>query len=69
VIGLDALERYETALKLLDPDERSAVVGRLEFGYSYPELALMLNRRTPDAARKLVERAVPRLAELMKHAR
>jgi RNA polymerase sigma-70 factor (ECF subfamily) len=68
-IGIEALERYETALRQLDPDERSAVVGRLEFGYSYPELAQMLNRRTPDAARKLVERAVPKLAELMKHAR
>ena len=64
-IGAQALERYEAALDKLDPDERSAVVGRLEFGYSYPELAVMLDRRTPDAAHKLVERAIPKLAEYM----
>lgn len=66
VIGLEAIERYESALQKLDVDERSAVVGRLEFGYSYPELALMLGKNTPDAARKLVERAVPRLAAWMR---
>lgn len=65
-IGQEALNRYEAALQQLDADERSAVVGRLEFGYSYPELALMLGRNTPDAARKLVERAIPRLATLMR---
>jgi len=68
-IGRQALERYERALQKLDNDERSAVVGRLEFGYTYGELALMLNRRTPDAARKLVERALPRLAEWMRDGR
>jgi RNA polymerase sigma-70 factor (ECF subfamily) len=66
VIGLEAIERYESALQKLDIDERSAVVGRLEFGYSYPELALMLGKKTPDAARKLVERAVPKLAAWMR---
>ena len=65
-IGAQALGRYEAALLRLDDDERSAVVGRLEFGYTYPELALMLGRRTPDAARKLVERALWRIAEGMK---
>lgn len=66
-IGREALDRYEAALGCLDEEDRSAVVGRLEFGYSYPELALMLNRRTPDAARKLVERALVRLIEAMGH--
>jgi RNA polymerase sigma-70 factor (ECF subfamily) len=65
-VGRAALDRYEAALARLSEDERAAVVGRLEFGYSYPELAAMLGRRTPDAARKLVERAVPRLAEWMR---
>ena len=66
-IGQEALARYEAALLNLDDDQRSAVVGRLEFGYSYAELAMMLGLRTPDAARKLVERALPRLAEWMRH--
>jgi RNA polymerase sigma factor (sigma-70 family) len=69
VIGRDATERYEAGLLRLDEDERSAIIGRLEFGYSYPELAVMLGRRTPDAARKLVARAIPRLAELMRGCR
>ena len=67
-IGSQALERYETALNTLSYDERSAVVGRLEFGYSYAELALMLGRRTPDAARKIVERALPQIAASMRAA-
>lgn len=69
VIGREAIDRYEAGLQLLDEDERSAIIGRLEFGYSYPELSLLLGRRTPDAARKLVERALPRLAELMREHR
>jgi RNA polymerase sigma-70 factor (ECF subfamily) len=65
-VGRAALDRYEAALARLGEDERAAVVGRLEFGYSFPELAAMLGRRTPDAARKLVERSIPRLAEWMR---
>jgi RNA polymerase sigma-70 factor (ECF subfamily) len=66
-IGREALDRYESALGRLSDEDRAAVVGRLEFGYSYPELALMLNRRTADAARKVVERALVRLIESMGH--
>ena len=66
LIGATTLAKYERALQRLSDDERSAVVGRLEFGYSYPELALMLGKGTPDAARKLVERALPRLAVWMR---
>ena len=65
-VGAEMLARYEAALERLSDDERSAVVGRLEFNYSYPELAMMLDRRTPDAVRKLVERALPRLAAWMR---
>jgi len=65
-VGAEVLARYEAALQRLSDDERGAVVGRLEFNYSYPELAMMLGRRTPDAARKLVERALPRLAAMMR---
>jgi RNA polymerase sigma-70 factor (ECF subfamily) len=68
-IGQQAIERYEAALEELDEDERSAIVLRLEFGHSYPELAMMLEKRTPDAARKIVERALPKLAESMRRQR
>jgi RNA polymerase sigma factor (sigma-70 family) len=68
-IGAEAVARYEAALQRLDEDERSTVIGRLEFGYSYPELALMLGKRTPDAARKLMERAVPKLVHWMSNGK
>jgi len=64
-IGAEAIERYELALQKLDAEERSAIVGRFELGYSYEELAVMLEKRTPDAARKIVNRAIPRLVDRM----
>jgi len=38
-------------------------------GYSYEELAVMLDKPTADAARKAAERALVRLAEEMKRGR
>ena len=37
-IGQEAVERYERALASLKPEEREAVIGRVEMGYSYEEL-------------------------------
>jgi RNA polymerase sigma-70 factor (ECF subfamily) len=65
-IGREALERYERALERLRPEEREAIIARLEMGYSYAELADALGKPTPDAARKAAERALMRLAEEMK---
>jgi RNA polymerase sigma factor (sigma-70 family) len=64
-VGRATYARYEQALEQLDDDDRAAVVGRFEMGYSYDALARALNRPSSDAARKLVERAVRRLAALM----
>jgi RNA polymerase sigma-70 factor (ECF subfamily) len=66
LVGRDAFARYETALAELDEDERAAVIGRFEMGYSYDAIARALNRPSADAARKAVERAVRRLAGLMR---
>jgi RNA polymerase sigma factor (sigma-70 family) len=63
---LRARLHYETALESLDHDDRLAVVGRLELGYTFSELAGVLGKRTPDAARKHTERAVALLAERMR---
>ncbi len=38
-IGLDVLERYEAALMTLTDKAREAVMLRVEFGYSFPEIA------------------------------
>ena len=65
-IGREAVERYERALERLKPEEREAIVARIELGYSYDDLAEALNKPTADAARKSAERALVRLAEEMK---
>lgn len=67
LVGQHEYERYEEALAMLTPLEREAVIGRLELHYSFQELADVWGKPTADAARKFVQRAVLRLAELMKN--
>jgi RNA polymerase sigma-70 factor (ECF subfamily) len=64
-IGRDTLEDYEAALTRLTEAQREAVIMRLEFGYSYPQIADAMGRTTPNAARMLVARALVQLAEEM----
>ena len=65
-IGREAADRYVAALARLEPEEREAIIGRVEMEYSYAELAEMLGKPTADAARKAARRALLRLAEEMK---
>jgi RNA polymerase sigma-70 factor (ECF subfamily) len=65
LIGGEMAERYEAALAALDPGDREAIVGRLELGYDYAELAAALAKPSDDAARMAVRRAVLRLATKM----
>lgn len=65
-IGREAVERYERALQRLRPEEREAIIARVEMDYTYDELAEALGKPTPDAARKAAQRALVRLAEEMK---
>ena len=65
-IGREAFERYEAALLRLKPEEREAIIGRVEMEYSYAELAEALGKPSPEAARKAAQRALLRLAEEMK---
>jgi RNA polymerase sigma factor (sigma-70 family) len=67
-IGLEAIERYEQALARLKSEERETIIARVELGHSYEELAAILDKPTPDAARKAVQRALVRLAEEMGRA-
>ena len=66
-IAVETFERYEAALERLKPEEREAIIGRVELGGSYEELAKTLGKPTADAARMTVARALVRLAEEMKH--
>ena len=62
-IGREMLERYEAALLQLAPDQREAVILRLEFGHSHAEIAEALGRPSANAARMLVVRALADLAQ------
>jgi RNA polymerase sigma factor (sigma-70 family) len=64
-ISQQALQRYEAGLECLTALERDAVVGRIELGLSYAELAEHLGKSSPDAARMTVGRALLKLAQAM----
>lgn len=68
-VGLETMVRYEHALMRLTPEQREAIVGRVELGLSYGELALALDKPTSEAARKAAQRALVRLAEEMEGER
>ena len=64
-IGRENTERYEAALAELRDEEREAIVARIELECSYDEMAVMLGKPSPNAARVAVRRAVLRLASKM----
>ena len=65
-IGREAVDKYERALTRLRPEEREAIVARVELGYTYEELAEALGKPSADAARKAAQRALVRLASEMR---
>jgi RNA polymerase sigma factor (sigma-70 family) len=65
-IDRDDRQRYAAALQQMRSLDRDAIVGRIELGYSYEQLALVLNKPTAEAARLAVRRALLRLGELMR---
>lgn len=67
-IGRAAVENYEDALGRLSPEEREAIIARVEIGYTYAELAEALGKPSAEAARKTARRALLRLAEEMNRA-
>jgi RNA polymerase sigma-70 factor (ECF subfamily) len=68
-IGSEAMNRYQEGLMRLPESDRDAIIGRLELGLTYDELAERLGKPSPDAARKAAQRALVRLVEEMKHVR
>jgi RNA polymerase sigma factor (sigma-70 family) len=66
LIGKQTVEAYDEALAQLEPAEREAIVGRVELGLSYQELAQAMGRPSADAARMAVGRAMLKLAALLK---
>jgi RNA polymerase sigma factor (sigma-70 family) len=64
-IGGEALARYEAALARLRPEEREAIIARVELQQSYQQIAVGHGRASADAARMAVSRALVRLAQEM----
>ena len=64
-IGSEALARYEAALARLRPEDREAIVARIELGLPYPEVAAALGKPSVPAAHMAVSRALVRLAQEM----
>jgi RNA polymerase sigma-70 factor (ECF subfamily) len=65
-VGRELVERYEIALARLKPEDREAIIGRIEMGLSNEDLADALDKPSPNAARMAVERALVRLAKEMR---
>ncbi len=65
VIGRETVETYEAALAGLSEAQQEAVILRVEFGYTFPEIAEALGSPSANAARMTVARALVRLAEVM----
>jgi RNA polymerase sigma-70 factor (ECF subfamily) len=68
-ITAQSYARYESALGRLSADDRTAIVSRLELGLSYDELAGLIGKPTPNAARVAVVRALMRLGKEMDRGR
>lgn len=64
-VAAETTARYEAGLDVLNPDERDAVISRVEFGLSYAEVAEVLGKPSADAARVYVARAIVKLAKAM----
>lgn len=61
----EARTRYRTALARLSPGDRQLIVAHVDLGYSHAQIGCMTGR-SPNAARMALQRAVHRLADLMR---
>ncbi len=66
-IGQQAMDRYEAALGRLREEDRDILIGRIELGLTYEELAAAAEKPSADAARKAAQRALVKLVEEMQH--
>lgn len=65
-IGAEMLDAYEDALSRLSELQREAVILRMEYGMTHPEIAVSIGSPTPNAARMLVTRGLVQLAASMR---
>ncbi len=65
VVGMDQMERYQRGLAMLNAEQQQAVLLRVEFGYTYAQIAEALAKPSADAARMTVARAFTALARII----
>jgi RNA polymerase sigma factor (sigma-70 family) len=68
-MGSEVVARYEAAMERLRPEEREAIIARVELGLSHAEVAEAIGKPSVAAAHMAVSRALVRLAEEMAHDR
>jgi RNA polymerase sigma-70 factor (ECF subfamily) len=64
-LGRETLARYERALDALRPEDKEAIVARIELGLPYVDVAAALGKPSVAAAQMAVSRALVKLAEGM----
>jgi len=64
-IGREGIERYDAALERLTPEDREAIIARIELQQSYEEVAIALGKPDASAARAAVTLALARLIDAM----
>jgi RNA polymerase sigma-70 factor, ECF subfamily len=64
-VGEQTMRRYEAALNRLREPDRELIVGRVELGLEYSELAILMKKPSLTATRVAVSRALLRLAAEM----
>jgi RNA polymerase sigma-70 factor (ECF subfamily) len=64
-VDAETARRYAKALGALGQQDRELIVGRIELGYSYEQLAMAAGRPTAGSARLAVRRALLRLGDAM----
>lgn len=69
LIGKEKVERYETAMKLLQSVDRELIVARFEMGLAFDDVAVATGRPTAAAARMAVTRAMSKLAAVLNPGR
>jgi RNA polymerase sigma-70 factor, ECF subfamily len=68
-IGQETLDRYDSALERVRPEDRDLIIARIEMGLSYDEMRVMFEKPSTAAVHMALSRALIKLAEEMAHER
>ncbi len=68
-IAAELMDRYDAALERVKPDQREAIIARIELRLPWPEVATALNKPSVPAAQMAVRRSLVRLAWEMSYER